>query len=196
GRLFREFAVTLSAAILVSLAISLTTTPMLCSRVLVRESEIRHGRMYRWSESIFNLVLAGYRRSLAWTLDHPALIIVLFLGTLALNVYLIQRVPKGFFPQQDTGSIMGGMLGPQDTSFSAMRNAVQEAVSIIKADPAVDNAMGFTGGQGAVNSAFLFMALKPPDERQTNAGEVINRLRPKLARVAGAATFLQAVQDI
>jgi multidrug efflux pump len=196
GRLFREFAVTLSAAILVSMVISLTATPMLCSRVLLPESEIRHGRLYNWSERVFQFVLGRYRRSLGWGLAHPALILLVFLGTLALNVYLIKRVPKGFFPQQDTGAIMGGMQGPQDTSFYAMRDAVQEAVSIIKSDPAVDNVMGFTGGQGAVNSAFLYCALKPRDQRDETATQIINRLRPRLARVPGAATFLQAVQDI
>jgi multidrug efflux pump len=196
GRLFREFAVTLSAAILMSMVVSLTTTPMLCSRVLLPESEIRHGRLYNWSERVFGTVLGVYRRSLGWGLNHPALILLVFLGTLALNVYLIKRVPKGFFPQQDTGAIMGGMQGPQDTSFSAMRGALQQAVSIIKADPAVENVMGFTGGQGAVNSAFLYCALKPRDQRNDTASQIINRLRPKLARVPGAATFLQAVQDI
>jgi multidrug efflux pump len=196
GRLFREFAVTLSAAILVSMVVSLTTTPMLCSRVLVSETEVRHGRLYRWSESVFDAVLDRYRRSLTWVLDHPALILLVFLGTLALNVYLIKLVPKGFFPQQDTGAVMGGMQGPQDTSFYSMRAAVQHAVSIIKADPAVDNVMGFTGGQGAVNSGFLYCSLKPRDQRDATASQVIDRLRPKLARVPGAATFLQAVQDI
>ena len=196
GRLFREFAVTLSAAILVSMLVSLTTTPMLCSRVLVPETEIRHGRLYHWSEGVFRSVLGGYRRSLAWGLDHPALILLVFLGTLALNVYLVKRVPKGFFPQQDTGAVMGGMQGPQDTSFYAMRAAVQQAVSIIKADPAVENVMGFTGGQGAVNSGFLYCSLKPLEQRDVTASQLIDRLRPKLARVPGAATFLQAVQDI
>ena len=196
GRLFREFAVTLSAAILVSMVISLTTTPMLCSRVLLPESEIRHGRLYHWSERVFNTVLGAYRGSLAWGLDHPALILLVFLGTLALNVWLVRVVPKGFFPQQDTGAVMGGMQGPQDTSFTAMRDAVQQAVTIIKADPAVDNVMGFTGGQGAVNSGFVYCSLKPRDQRDATASQIIDRLRPKLARVPGAATFLQPVQDI
>ena len=196
GRLFREFAITLSSAILVSMIVSLTTTPMMCSRVLVAESGIRHGRLYRWSERAFNSIINIYRDTLAWVLDHSTLLLLIFLGTLALNVYLMSRVPKGFFPQQDTGALMGGMQGPQDTSFSAMRNAVEQAVSIIKSDPAVENVMGFTGGQGAVNSGFAFVALKPLEERKTNAAQVLDRLRPKLARVQGAATFLQAVQDI
>jgi multidrug efflux pump len=196
GRLFREFAITLSAAIVVSMVISLTTTPMMCSRVLRSESEVRHGRMYNWSERVFNNILGMYRASLTWVLDHPALVLLIFIGTLGLNVFLIARIPKGFFPQQDTGAVMGGLQGAQDTSFYAMKDALQQSVSIIKADPAVQNVMGFTGGQGAVNSGFIFMALKPLEERKVSAAQIIGRLRPKLARVEGAATYLQPVQDI
>jgi multidrug efflux pump len=196
GRLFREFAITLSTAILVSMVISLTTTPMMCSRVLVPRKDVERGRLYVLSERIFNSVLDGYRRSLAWVLDHPALIMGVFLLTLASNVFLIAKIPKGFFPQQDTGALQGGMQGPQDASFQAMRNAVQQSVKITKADPGVQNVMGFTGGQGATNSAFTFIALKPLSERKASADEILNRLRPKLARIPGAATFLQPVQDI
>ncbi|HUB79775.1 MAG TPA: efflux RND transporter permease subunit [Bryobacteraceae bacterium] len=196
GRLFREFAITLSAAIVVSMVISLTTTPMMCSRVLVAESEIGHGRLYNWSERGFRRILGLYRDSLCWCLDHPALVLTIFVATLALNVFLIAKIPKGFFPQQDTGAIMGGLQGPQDTSFYSMRDAVQQSVSIIKQDPAVQNVMGFTGGRGAVNGGFIYMALKPLDERKVSAAQIIERLRPKLARVEGAATFLQPVQDI
>ena len=166
GRLFREFAVTLSAAILMSMVISLTTTPMMCSRVLKADREIRHGRLYNWSERGFNRVLRGYESSLNWVLDHPALLLLVFLFTLGLNVFLIAKVPKGFFPQQDTGAMTGGLQGPQDTSFYAMKTAVQEAVSIIKADPGVANVMGFTGGQGATNGGFMFVALKPLNQRK------------------------------
>ncbi len=196
GRLFREFAVTLSAAIMVSMVISLTTTPMMCSRVLVADKDIQHGKLYNWSERGFKRVLHGYEVSLGWVLDHPVLLLIIFACTLGLNVFLIAKVPKGFFPQQDTGAMTGGMQGPQDTSFYAMRDAVQQAVSIISADPGVQNVMGFTGGQGAANSGFTFVALKPLDQRKVGVEEIINRLRPKLARVAGAATFLQPVQDI
>jgi multidrug efflux pump len=196
GRLFREFAVTLSSAILVSMLISLTTTPMMCSRVLVADKDIQHGKLYNWSERGFKRVLRGYELSLGWSLDHPVLLLIIFLCTLGLNVFLIAKVPKGFFPQQDTGAMTGGMQGPQDTSFYAMRTAVQQAVSIIKSDPGVQNVMGFTGGQGATNSGFTFVALKPLDQRKDSVETIINRLRPKLARVAGAATFLQPVQDI
>jgi multidrug efflux pump len=196
GRLFREFAITLSAAILVSMVVSLTTTPAMCSRVLRPESEVTHGRLYRWSDRGFNTVLGLYRSSLTWVLDHPALILLVFIGTLALNVFLIDKIPKGFFPQQDTGAVMGGLQGPQDTSFYAMKDAVQQSVTIIKSDPGVQNVMGFTGGRGAANGGFLFIALKPLNQRKVSAAQIIDRLRPKLARVEGAATFLQPVQDI
>jgi multidrug efflux pump len=200
GRLFREFAVTLATAILVSMVISLTTTPMMCSIVLKPESEIEHGRVYRWSERMFDALLNGYRRTLSWTLDHPALILLVFLATVGLNVFLFTIIPSGFFPQQDTGVMTGGMQGPQDTSFYAMSAAVRQATSIIKADPAVANVMSFTGGQGAVNGGFTFIALKTlgsgKGDREASVSEVINRLRPKLAHVQGAQTFLQAVQDI
>lgn len=196
GRLFREFAITLSAAIFVSLVVSLTTTPMMCSQVLKPEHEIEHGRMYKWSERFFDGLVNGYRKSLVWVLDNPSLVLVIFFITLGLNVFLLAKVPKGFFPQQDVGTIQGGMQGPQDVSFYSMRKAVQQAVSIIKSDPAVQNVMAFTGGQGATNGGFTFVALKPLEQRKVSAAQVIDRLRPKLARVAGAATFLQPGQDI
>ena len=196
GRLFREFAITLATAILMSMVISLTTTPMMCARILKPEHEIEHGRIYRWSERLFDGLLSGYRRSLIWVLDHPALVLILFFCTLGLNVFCLIKVPKGFFPQQDNGTMQGGMQGPQDTSFYAMRTAVQRSVAIVKSDPAVANVMGFTGGQGAANGGFVYIALKPLNQRKIGAAEVINRLRPKLAKVTGAATFLQAGQDI
>ena len=201
GRLFREFAITLSAAILVSMVISLTATPMMCSRILKRERGAEHGRLYNWSERVFDRILSFYRATLTWTLDHPALVLTVFLLTLALNVFLFIKVPKGFFPQQDTGAMQGGLQGPQDTSFYAMSAAVQESVKIVKSDPGVQNVMAFTGGQGATNGGFMFIALKPLGNpkhggREANAAAIINRLRPKLARVPGAATFLQPVQDI
>jgi multidrug efflux pump len=195
GRLFREFAVTLSAAILVSMIISLTTTPMMCGRVLASERNVRHGRLYRISERGFTALLSGYQRSLAWVLDHTILILLIFIATLALNVFLIAKIPKGFFPIEDTGVLQGGMQGPQDSSFYAMQKAVKQSVDIIKSDPGVQNVMGFTGGQGATNTANEFIALKPLNER-AGAQQIINRLRPQLAKIPGAATFLQAVQDI
>ena len=197
GRLFREFAITLSTAILVSMVISLTTTPMMCSRVLRSEHSIKHGVMYNWSERVFNKILSGYRKSLNWVLDHPALILLVFLATLALNVFLIARIPTGFFPQQDNGVVGGGMQGPQDASFYSMRSTVQQAVAIIKADPAVDNVMAFTGGQGATNTGNTFIGLKPLDQRKGESStDVVNRLRKPLSQIPGAATFLNASQDL
>ena len=198
GRLFREFAITLASAIFVSMLISLTTTPMMCSRILKPEHNMKHGAVYRWSERLFDAVVNGYRKSLIWVLDNPALVLIVFLITLGLNVFLLIRIPKGFFPQQDIGSLQGGMQGPQDTSFYSMRQAVQEAVAIIKKDPAVQNVMGFTGGQGATNGGFTYIALKPLKERppHSSAADVIIRLRPQLARIPGAAVFLQPSQDI
>jgi multidrug efflux pump len=196
GRLFREFALTLSSAILVSMVVSLTTTPMMCARVLRSEKDVKHGRLYLWSERMFGHLLGGYRRSLTWVLDHPALIMSIFVLTLGLNVLLIAWVPKGFFPQQDTGVITGGMQGQQDASFALMRNALRESVDVIKADPGVQNVMGFTGGAGATNTANEFIALKPLSERTRSAAQIINELRPRLTRLTGANTFLQPVQDI
>ncbi|MFP5231098.1 MAG: efflux RND transporter permease subunit [Acidobacteriota bacterium] len=196
GRLFREFAITLSTAILVSMVISLTTTPMMCSRVMRPEEELRHGRIYKASERFFKGMLEGYRRSLPWVLDHPALMLAVFVAVLVLNVYMVRKAPTGFFPQQDTGIMMGQMQGPQDLSFYAMSKAVHAANLIISHDPGVQNAMAFTGGLGATNSAFTFIALKPLSQRNASAAQIIDRLRPQLAKVPGAATYLQAVQDI
>ena len=196
GRLFREFALTLSTAILVSMVISLTTTPTMCARVLKSEKNEKHGRLYLWSERMFTGLLDGYKRSLTWVLDHPALIMIVFVATLGLNVLLMSVVPKGFFPQQDTGIISGGMQGQQDASFYLMKGALKQSVDVVKSDPGVANVMGFTGGQGATNTANEFIALKPLNQRKHNATEIINELRPKLTRLTGANTFLQPVQDI
>jgi multidrug efflux pump len=196
GRLFREFALTLSTAILVSMVVSLTTTPMMCARLLHSQKDIKRGRLYVWSERMFGHLLGGYRRSLTWALDHPALIMIVFALMLGLNVLLIAGIPKGFFPQQDTGAITGGMQGQQDASFALMRNALKQSVDVIKSDPDVQNVMGFTGGAGATNTANEFIALKPLNERTKTAAQLINDLRPKLTRLTGANTFLQPVQDI
>jgi len=196
GRLFREFAITLATAILVSMVISLTTTPMMCSRVMRSEADVKHGRMYRWSEEFFDGLLDGYRRSLTWVLNRPALMLLVFVATVGATIYLGYTAALGFFPQQDTGVLNGGMQGPQDSSFAAMNKAVKRANEIIKSYPGVQNAIAFTGGQGATNAGFTFIALKPLNERTQSAAEIINGLRPKLAQVPGAATYLQAVQDI
>jgi multidrug efflux pump len=196
GRLFREFAVTLSAAIVVSMAISLTTTPMMCAYLLKSEKEMKHGRMYKASESAFQWVLGLYRRSLRWALENPGLILTTLVLIIALNVAIAIKIPKGFFPQQDTGSLGGALRGPQDASFPAMNAALQQVESVIQKDPAVQNVIGFTGGGGATNSGNIFVILKPVEQRNTDAAGVINRLRRPLNQITGASTFLQASQDI
>jgi multidrug efflux pump len=196
GRLFREFAVTLSTAIVVSMIVSLTATPMMCAYVLKPEAEQQHNRLYLMSERAFARLLAGYRTSLHWVLAHALLTVGVLILTVILNAVLIYYIPKGFFPQQDTGAIQGGVQGPQDSSFPAMDTSIKQIVAIIKADPAVQNVIGFTGGNGATNAGNLYVALKPLNVRRVSAAEVINRLRPKLSRLPIASTFLQASQDL
>jgi multidrug efflux pump len=196
GRLFREFAVTLSAAILVSLVVSLTTTPMMCSRMLRHQRPEEHGRLYKWSEGVFTSLVQIYGRSLATVLRHPAITLLVLFLTVGLNVVLFLKVPKGFFPQQDNGTVFGGIQGAQDASFQAMQSAAARFVEIIKTDPAVENVMAFTGGNGAANSGFVYIGLKPLGQRKISASQVINQLRPKLGVVPGATVFLQAGQDL
>jgi multidrug efflux pump len=196
GRLFREFAVTLSTAIVVSMMISLTATPMMCAYLLRNEREQKHGRIYLANERAFEWLLSTYRRSLHWVLEHPRLTIIVLFLTIALNVVLVIEIPKGFFPQQDTGAITGGVQGPQDSSFPAMNNSIQQIVGVIKNDPAVANVIAFTGGNGATNTGFIYIALKPLNIRKVSAGDVISRLRPKLNRLPVASAFLQAAQDL
>jgi multidrug efflux pump len=196
GRLFREFAIVLSTAIVVSMIVSLTTTPTMCAYLLKDERGRRHNWLYRTSERAFDGMVAIYGRSLAWVLEHSALMILVLLATIALNVALIVRIPKGFFPQQDTGAIAGGMQGPQDASFAVMDNSARRLSDVIMADPAVENVVAFTGGTGASNGGFIFLALKPLDDRGVSASQVIDRLRPKMLRLPVAAAFLQPVQDL
>ncbi len=198
GRLFREFAVTLSVAILVSLIVSLTTTPMMCSRLLKHQRPEDHGRLYRASESVFTRILSFYEYSLTWVLRHSAFTMVVLLITIGLNIFLFVVVPKGFFPQQDTGRMAGGIQGDQDASFQAMEQKMMRFVNIIKADPAVATVMAFTGGGAGTttNTGRVFISLKPLDERKVSADQIIKRLRPQLARVPGASLFLQPTQDL
>jgi multidrug efflux pump len=196
GRLFREFAVVLSVAILVSLGVSLTTTPMMCSRLLKHERAEDHGPIYRASERVFNWMLRTYERTLIWVLRHPALTLGVLLLTVAVNILLLVIVPKGFFPQQDNGTIYGGVQGSQDISFQAMQAATKRFVDIIKTDPGVANVAAFTGGGGATNGGFVYVGLKPLEERKVSAPQIINRLRPQLMSVPGASVFLQAGQDL
>ncbi|MBI1777970.1 MAG: efflux RND transporter permease subunit [Proteobacteria bacterium] len=195
GRLFREFAVTLSVAVMVSLAVSLTTTPMMCARLLVHDAAARTGWLSRACERLFDATLRAYERTLRSALRHPLLTILSLAATLVLNVYLYIVVPKGFFPQQDTGRLIGGIQADQSISFQAMRQKLAQFIAIVQKDPAVESVVGFTGG-GQTNSGFMFVALKPLAERQIAADGVMARLRRELNQVAGAALFLQAVQDI
>ncbi|MBU6478930.1 MAG: multidrug efflux RND transporter permease subunit [Nitrospirae bacterium] len=197
GRLFREFAVTLSVAIIVSLIVSLTTTPMMCARLLKSKQSGSHGWWYRVSERGFERMRAGYATSLVSVLRHPRIMLAVTLATMGLSIYLYVIMPKGFFPQQDSGRISGNIQASQDISFQAMRQKLTEVVEIIRNDPAVDTVMGFSGGGGSTtNTGRMFIALKPLQERQLSSDQVIARLRPKLAKVPGAPTYLQAVQDL
>jgi multidrug efflux pump len=194
GRLFREFAVTLSIAIMISLVISLTTTPMMCA-YLLRRPPRRHGRLYHASERLFTGMLGFYDRTLVSALRHPLRVMLILLVTVCLNVFLFYEIPKGFFPQQDTGRMIGGIQADQAISFQLMRQKLKQFITIIKADPAVESVVGFTGG-GQTNSGFVFVALKALSERGLSVDQVIGRLRPKLNQVPGARLFLQGAQDI
>jgi len=195
GRLFREFAMTISIAILISLAISLATTPMMCAVLLRGETGEGHGRLYRVSERFFEAMLNFYRRTLTSALRHPGLMMLVFFVTVGLSVYLYVVIPKGFFPQQDTGRLVGSIQADQSISFQLMQQKLAQFVATIKKDPAVETAVGFTGG-GQTNSGFVFVSLLPLSERHISADGVIARLRRAMAVIPGATLFLQAVQDI
>jgi multidrug efflux pump len=195
GRLFREFAMTISIAIMISLVISLATTPMMCAVLLRGHSDQGHGRFYQISERFFDSMLDFYRRTLTVSLRHPAAIMLILAAVLGLNFYLYNIIPKGFFPQQDTGRVVGSIQADQSISFQLMQQKLAQFVTIIKQDPAVETVVGFTGG-GQANSGFVFASLTPMDERKISADGVITRLRRAMAVVPGATLFLQAVQDI
>ncbi|HUA64780.1 MAG TPA: multidrug efflux RND transporter permease subunit [Alphaproteobacteria bacterium] len=196
GRLFREFAVTLSTAILVSLVISLTTTPMMCSLLLHYRKEKEHGRLYQFSENVFAWLLDRYKNSLQIVLRHPLITLIVLLITIVLNVVLAVVIPRGFFPEQDNGTVFGGIQGDEDASYQSMQKVAQRVNNIATNDPAVAGAITFTGGNGAANSGFVYIALKPLNERKISALQVVNRLRPKFATVRGATVFLQPGQDL
>ena len=195
GRFFREFAVTLSAAVLISLVVSLTTTPMMCARLLVPAKQRRESRFHQWSERGFAAVLRGYERTLAWALDHGPLTALLLLATVALNVMLYVIVPKGFFPQQDTGQLTGRIQADQSISFQAMRDKLATFIDIVRADPSVESVVGYTGGSQR-NTGSMFVTLKPLAERRESADRIVARLRNRLAREPGADLVLNPVQDI
>ncbi len=197
GRLFREFAVTLAMAIFVSMAVSLTLTPMMASRFLRANSETRHGRFYQWSERLFDRMLHAYERGLDLALDWRRTTLAIFFVTIGLSVYLFTIIPKGFFPQQDNGFLTGVSQASQDISFEAMKQHQEELNKIVQADPAVEGIAMFIGGGGtALNSGRLYITLKPHDERDADAAHIIARLRPKLAKVEGATLYMQATQDV
>jgi multidrug efflux pump len=198
GRLFREFAVTLSAAVMISLLISLTTTPMMCAWFLKpTDPNKKEGRLARWAERGFDKLLKGYEHALDWALGSLWLVVAILVFVIGLNVYLFAAAPKGFFPQQDTGQIQGGIRADQSISFQAMQQKLRQLVNVIKSDPAVDTVVGFTGGSRA-GGGFMFINLKPAADRaKGESGQaVIARLRPKLARITGVSMFLNPVQDL
>jgi multidrug efflux pump len=200
GRLFREFTITLSVSILISLVISLTTTPMMCSRLLRHEPNKKLTRFGEAFERGFQAMRAGYERTLGWALDHKRLMMLILLVTVGLNVYLYIAVPKGFMPQQDTGQIWGGMRGDAFSSFQLMKSKLQQVAAIIQHDPAVDAVTGSVGsggfGPGGSASASVSVTLKPRNQRDVTADQIIARLRPQLNQVTGVATFMQAAQDL
>ncbi|HUA56191.1 MAG TPA: efflux RND transporter permease subunit [Candidatus Sulfotelmatobacter sp.] len=195
GRLFREFAVVLSVAVLVSLVVSLTTTPMMCSRLLRHRPDHRPSLVFRWSERAFDTGLDVYQRTLGWALAHRRLMMLILFATVCFNGYLFWAIPKGFFPSQDTGRLIGGIQADQSISFQLMRQKLVEFVKRVKADPAIDTVVGFTGGS-RTNSGFVFASLKPLSQRKASADQVVARLRTNLANVPGATLFFIPVQDI
>jgi multidrug efflux pump len=205
GKIFREFTVTLSVSILISLAVSLTTTPMMCSLLLQRQEHRKPSRFAKAFDRAFERLRGGYERSLDWALHHRRIMMLLLFATIGLNAYLYVVIPKGFFPQQDTGQLQGGIRGDAASSFQFMKRKLQEVAAIIRQDPAVNTVTGSVGGGGfgpggggggAGASANVTIALKPLAERRISADQIIARLRPKLAKVEGVSAFLQAVQDI
>jgi multidrug efflux pump len=197
GRLFREFAVTISVAIAISLVVSLTTTPMMCVQFLRSGGAQVHGRLYRACQRAFEALLHRYAASLSWVLRHPRFTLAVAVLTVCVNVWLYVVVPKGFFPEQDNGRLVGSIQADQDTSFQALRHKLSRFVDLVRADPAVQSVVAFAGGNaGTTNMGRMFIALKPLAERRLSADQVIARLRPRLAQVPGASLYLQAVQDI
>ena len=195
GRLFHEFAVTLSVAVLVSLVVSIATTPMMCSRILKAQVNIKHGKVYSASERAFEWLEAKYERGLDRALRHSRITLLSLAAIIGLNIFLFTVLPKGFFPSQDTGMIMGSIVADQSTSFQAMVPKLDDYIDIIRKDPAVASVTGFTGGS-QTNSGRMFITLKPLDQRNISADNVINRLRSQLAKIPGSALYLQARQDI
>jgi multidrug efflux pump len=187
-------------SVLVSLAISLTTTPMMCAMLLKPHAQQQRGRLSQWGENVFTWLTNAYGRTLTIALRHPAITMVIFLATFVVNGYLFWEIPKGFFPQQDNGRLGANIVAQQDVSFGTIQDKMRRFAAILQADPAIETVTLFTGGGGGrgttANTGRGFISLKPRDERKITADEVITRLRPKLAQVPGATLFLQAVQDV
>ena len=196
GRLFREFAVTLAAAVAVSMVVSLTTTPMMCAKLLRRQHDREHGRAYQFGERVFDWMLKRYEVSLAWVLRHSRLVAFIALMTVAINIYLFYVIPKGFFPEQDNGRLMGAIVADQDTSYQAMNRRLLRLIGAVRSDPAVYNVLAFTGTSGATNTASMYVGLRPFSERRLSAQQVIGRIRKKVASHAGLSLYLQAQQDL
>ncbi len=197
GRLFREFAVTLSVAVMVSMVVSLTTTPMMCAKILRPRRQGNRDKSHQGSGRAFVWLHRRYDRALSWVLKHSRLTLAVALATLAVNIYLFYVIPKGFFPEQDTGRLMGALIVDQDTSFQSLKRILTEFVKAIKADPAVDSVTAFAGGQaGSINSARMFIGLKPLGRRKANATQIIGRLRRRLSSIPGGTLYLQSVQDL
>ena len=195
GRIFREFAVVLAITILISLVISLTTTPMMCSRLLTSRTDRKPGRLAALSDAVFERIRSGYARTLDVALRHPALVMLSLAAVIGLNAYLYVTIPKGLFPLTDTGRINGTIQGDQSISFQLMSQKLRQFADIVQADPAVAHVAGFTGGR-QTNGGFMFIALKPLNERRASVDQVIQRLRAKTSQIAGARLYLQAVQDL
>src|SRR4029079_9523718 len=199
GRLFREFGVTVSMTIAVSAFVALTLTPMMASRFLKSKREEKHGRLYQLTERGFDKLLSGYAWALDIVLRHQFATLLVFFATLAGTVYLFIAIPKGFFPQQDTGLISGVSEAAQDISFAEMMRRQEALGEVVASDPAVATiamAIGAGGSSSSINNGRMFITLKPKDQRDASAGEVISRLRPKLDKIEGAKLFLQAAQDL
>jgi multidrug efflux pump len=193
GRLFREFAVTLSIAIVVSMVVSLTTTPMMCSRLLRPQAEERHGRIFQASERMFQWIMGRYEASLAWVLRHAFTTLMVFFATLATTGVLYSFIPKGFFPQQDSGRIVGAIVAAQDVSFQGMQKLLHEYVALVQQDPALENVTGFVGGG---NTGRIFCSLKPVEQRKDTPDQIIARLRARTSNIPGASLYMQPVQDL
>ena len=196
GRLFREFAITLASAVLVSMVVSLTTTPMMCAKLMRPRRDRHHGRLYNASERGFDWMLKHYEAGLTWVLRHSRIVLGIALLTVAVNLYLFYIIPKGFFPEQDNGRLMGAIVADQDTSYQAMNTRLLRLISTVRKDPAVYNVLAFTGTNGATNTATMFVGLMPLGERKLSAEAVIARIRKKLAKHSGLSLYLQAQQDL